>query len=119
MTLPLLKTALIALSLAAAGLFILLLRVRRAAAAVRAECAALREEEKRFRAVMDNAPFEVVLKDAEGRYVTVNKTWERLYGFSNEEVAGKLAGDVHPEKFSTPFSSYDKEVLKGGEGDRG
>lgn len=114
MTLPLLTTALIVLSLMAAGLFIPLLRARRAAAVLRAECAALREEEKRFRAVMDNAPFEVVLKDAEGRYVTVNKTWERLYGFSSEEVAGKSVGDVHPEKFATPFSSYDREVLKRG-----
>ena len=105
MTLPLLTTALIVLSLMAVGLFILLLRAKRAAAVLRAECAALREEEKRFRAVMDNAPFEVVLKDAEGRYVTVNKTWERLYGLSCEEIAGKSVGDVHPEKFSTPFSS--------------
>ena len=55
--------------------------------------ARLRESERRYHAIMEHAPDEIILKDADGRYVEASRSWWELFGLSNEEVAGKtIAG---------------------------
>ncbi|MBE9556710.1 MAG: PAS domain-containing protein [Proteobacteria bacterium] len=107
MSVPLLVTGIVILSLIAAGQYMLARRAKRTEAS-------LREAGKLFRAVMDNAPFEIILKDAEGRYVQVNKTWERLYGYSNKEAKGKTVREVIPDEYTVPLTARDAEVLRWG-----
>lgn len=112
MLLPLLTAAAGLLALLVLLQFALLRRARRENTDLRAECISLRESQRRFQAVMDNAPFEIVLKDAAGRYMQVNKAWERLYGLKTEEVLGKPVEEVLPASFSVALAHNDEEVLK-------
>src|SRR4051794_6618803 len=47
-----------------------------------------------LRAVFDNTPAAIFLKDTDGRYLWVNKAFERLHGRPAEELLGKLDREV-------------------------
>ncbi len=49
---------------------------------------AQRESEERFRAVVDNSPTKIHIKDLNGRYTMVNRQSEILFGVTNEEAKG-------------------------------
>ncbi|MBI3710010.1 MAG: PAS domain S-box protein, partial [Proteobacteria bacterium] len=51
--------------------------------------AALRAAEQRFRAVIDNMPIALHLKDKEGRFITVNKAFTRWTGIEAEALKGR------------------------------
>lgn len=59
---------------------------------------ALRESEERCRAVVDNSPTAISLKDTEGRYLLANKRYEEWFGISREDIAGKTRYDLYPEE---------------------
>ena len=73
---------------------------REAAERNRAE-EALRTSEERLRAVFDNTPICLSLKDIEGRYLLLNKPYEAWLGHSAEEIIGKKASE---------FLSYSADV---------
>jgi PAS domain S-box-containing protein len=75
----------------------------------------LRESERRFRAVMDNAPFVIALKDAEGRYLAVNRAWQDLTGVSSDEAVGKLPNEVYRSNSADEVAKLDRAVLEKGE----
>ena len=50
---------------------------------------ALRESEARFRAILDNAPLEISLRDMDGRYLLVNPAWSRFHDLTDEAVRGR------------------------------
>ncbi len=75
--------------------------------------AALSEREAQLRAIMDNAPAEIYLKDGDGRYLRINRRYEDLWGVKDEEVRGKLPGDIHaPEAFAEASRAHDLAVLQ-------
>ncbi|TDI60157.1 MAG: PAS domain S-box protein, partial [Alphaproteobacteria bacterium] len=76
---------------------------------------ALRESEARFRAVVDNSPTKIHIKDAEGRYILVNPEAERLFGFTDEEVRGKTSYDIFPKEVADAFTAHDRAVMESGE----
>jgi PAS domain S-box-containing protein len=76
---------------------------------------AVRESEGRFRSVVDNSPSSVLLKDAEGRYLLVNKRFEEWYGLEAEQVLGKTAFDLFAPEFAESLWALDREVLEAGE----
>lgn len=47
---------------------------------------ALMESEARFRAIFDNSPFCLNLKDTEGRYLFANKRYEEWWGYNFEKI---------------------------------
>ncbi|HSQ51908.1 MAG TPA: PAS domain S-box protein, partial [Nitrospiraceae bacterium] len=49
----------------------------------------LRESEARLQAILDNSPGMVFLKDVEGRYLLVNRQFERAFHITRERVVGK------------------------------
>ncbi|MDI3283756.1 ATP-binding protein [Polyangium sp. 15x6] len=58
----------------------------------------LRESEKRFRTLADNAPVIIWVTDATGSCDYVNATWQRLTGQSEEEALGSgWLEPFHPE----------------------
>ena len=73
---------------------------------------ALKESEERFRVFADNSPFMFSLKDADGRYVLVNEQWEKVLGFSNDEVRGKFPKDVLPTSLISRSLKHDAEVVE-------
>ena len=49
----------------------------------------LKESEERFRSIIENAPFGYYRIDLRGLFEYVNTEWERMLGFSREDVIGR------------------------------
>ena len=63
---------------------------------------------------MNNAPVEICLRDADGRYLRINRRYEELWGVTDEGVRSKLPGDVHRQKdFAEATRSHDLAMLQG------
>ncbi len=75
---------------------------------------ALRESEERFRALFDNSPAAIYLKDRKERYILVNKQYENIFGVGSNELTGKTAFDIFPKEIAEIHSSHDQKVLASG-----
>jgi phosphoserine phosphatase RsbU/P len=64
---------------------------------------ALREGEQRLRAVMDNSPATIHLKDTEGRYLLVNRKHEEWHRTSLDDIRGQTARDIHPNEIANAY----------------
>ena len=62
--------------------------------------------------IIDSLPFPINYRDAEGRYRTCNKSYERLFGKSREELIGKLLSESHTAVDAEVISMKDKELLE-------
>ena len=72
----------------------------------------VRESEERLRAIIDNSPAVIYLKDTEGRYILVNRRWEELFRYKREEMVGKIDYDVFPEVIAEVFRTNDIKVIE-------
>ena len=75
---------------------------------------ALRESEERFNAFMDNSPAIAWMRDEQGRYVYLSRTYTRHSGRTLEECRGKTAFDLWPREIAEGFAKIDREVLRTG-----
>ncbi|MCL5278693.1 MAG: PAS domain-containing protein [Planctomycetes bacterium] len=75
---------------------------------------ALRESEERFNAFMDNSPAIAWMRDEQGRYVYLSRTYLSRYGRRLEECRGKTAFDLWPREIAEGFRRIDQEVLRTG-----
>ena len=76
---------------------------------------ALEEHRDRFQAVLDNAPAPVYAKDAEGRYLFVNRRFEEVVGVVRDEAIGRADREIVPAEVAEVFSEHDREVLEAGQ----
>jgi PAS domain S-box-containing protein len=75
---------------------------------------ALRESEERFRLLMDNSPTFAWVKDEEGRYVYLSRTYERRFGMQAADWLEKTAAELWPPKLAAAFQKSDLAVLTAG-----
>ncbi len=75
---------------------------------------ALRESRRRLQAILDNAPSVIYVKDLEGRFQLVNRSFESVAGLPGEEVIGKTDHDVFPPEQADDFRRNDREVIETG-----
>jgi len=75
---------------------------------------ALRESEARFRAVVDNLPSALLLKDVSGRYLLANKQFNAYFNPDGRDVVGKTSYDFVPKKFADQMIRHDREILESG-----
>ncbi|HEX7296026.1 MAG TPA: PAS domain S-box protein, partial [Pyrinomonadaceae bacterium] len=75
---------------------------------------ALRESRAFFNSFMDNSPAVAFMKDANGRYVYVNKPFERLFGKELSFLRGKTSFDWLPQPLASETHSHDLKVLTSG-----
>jgi PAS domain S-box-containing protein len=75
----------------------------------------LYESEERFRAFMDNTSASAWMKDEQGRYVYLNKPFERHFGVRLDDWRGKTDFEVWPPEIAEPFRRNDREVLRSGQ----
>jgi len=75
---------------------------------------ALRTSEERFRAIMDNSPALMFLKDVEGRYLLVNRKFEETFHLANGDLIGKTDEDIFPPERAAAFHVNDRKVLEAG-----
>jgi PAS domain S-box-containing protein len=74
----------------------------------------LRESEARFRAIIDNSPALIFLKDVDGRYLLVNRRFEEVFHLASRDLIGKTDEDIFPPAQAAAFRANDRTVLKGG-----
>lgn len=74
--------------------------------------AAVRDSEALLKAVLDNLPAAVHLKDIDGRYILVNKEYERAFGWSNDKARGLTIGEMHAGAVVEDTEKHDRRVLE-------
>ena len=72
----------------------------------------LKESEEQLQAIMDNSPAVIFLKDVQGRYILINRRFEKLFHVTKQEVAGKTAHDVFPREMADAFRAHDLRVFE-------
>lgn len=69
--------------------------------------------ERYQRALLDNFPFAVWLKDTESRYLTVNKAFVKIFDTPDpDQVSGRSDFDLFPGDLAERYRASDREVLK-------
>lgn len=92
----------------------LLVRSLRYAAERKRSAEELCESEARLRAILDNSPGMVFLKDTEGRYLHVNRQFERAFHVTREQVMGKTDEAIFVPEQAASFYANDLKVLQAG-----
>ncbi|MBK9446861.1 MAG: PAS domain-containing protein [Betaproteobacteria bacterium] len=73
---------------------------------------ALRQKERYQRALLDNFPFVVWLKDTESRFLAVNQTFAHTFNVSSPDVLiGKTDYDIAPREMAEGYRADDFAVL--------
>ena len=72
----------------------------------------LKESEERFKTFMDNCPALAWMKDVDGRYVYINKTFEQNIILSSESCFGKTDFDILPREVAEQLQRNDQAVLQ-------
>lgn len=75
---------------------------------------ALHTSEARLRAILDHSPAVIFLKDTQGRYLHVNRQFERQFRLDRSQVAGRTDSEIFPREQAIQFQGHDREVLRGG-----
>ena len=75
---------------------------------------ALRSSEARLRALVENAPFLINIKDLEGRYLMAGSAWLKFWNFTAEQALGKTTHQLHPNDLADQIAEHDKAVLATG-----
>ena len=101
----------IVLATSIAGVIAIFLALRLVAERPRNE-KALRESEERFRAVVDNSPTQIHIKDLEGRYILINREAEKLFSITDKDGRGKTSYDIFPKTVADSFTAHDRAVLE-------
>lgn len=58
---------------------------------------ALKQQEEKFRALLESAPDTMVIADRKGRIVLVNAHAEKIFSFERKELVGQALGMLFPE----------------------
>ncbi len=74
--------------------------------------AGMRESERRLQEVLDHAMVAIYLRDAEGRYVLVNRHWERRAGRQAADVVGKGVEEIMPPEAVDALNAHNRQVLE-------
>jgi two-component system sensor histidine kinase/response regulator len=75
----------------------------------------LQQREQYQRALLDNFPFAVWLKDTESRFLTVNQGFVELFGQRNaNDLIGKNDFDIAPADLAEGYRADDRAVLSSG-----
>ena len=72
---------------------------------------ALQDSETRLQQVLDNTSAVIFAKDNQGRYLFVNREFEKLAGRPTSEVLGHTDDEVFPPQIATRFRYNDLRVL--------
>ncbi|NLD92145.1 MAG: PAS domain S-box protein [Fibrobacter sp.] len=68
----------------------------------------------KLRAILDNMPFLVWLKDADGRFEVVNEAFASSCGYSVKSIIGKTDFDVWPQESALKYCNDDFDVMRSG-----
>jgi PAS domain S-box-containing protein len=78
---------------------------------VAARTAELRQQARYLRAIIDNVPYLVWLKDPDGRYLAVNRAIAAVAGRPADELLGRTDFDLWPKDQAERYRADDAEVM--------
>jgi PAS domain S-box-containing protein len=73
----------------------------------------LRVSQQRLQAILDNSFAVIYLKDAQGRYLLINRRYETLFHVQRDAVLGKTDHDLFPAPIADSFRANDLRALQG------
>jgi PAS domain S-box-containing protein len=76
--------------------------------------AELIETQSRLQAILDHTEAVIYAKDLEGRYILINRRYERLFGTTQAEMKGRTDHDQFPKEAADTFVANDRAVLARG-----
>ncbi|MCG6868096.1 MAG: PAS domain S-box protein, partial [Gammaproteobacteria bacterium] len=74
----------------------------------------LQENERKYRALFDNAPLSYQSLDRNGTIIDVNPAWLTTLGYDRDEVIGRYFGDFMPPEWRDRFRQRFSEFRKNG-----
>jgi PAS domain S-box-containing protein len=75
---------------------------------------ALRESRSRLRAILDNCPSMIFLKDSDGRYLQVNRQFELTFNLTPQQVFRKTDAELFSPELAAAFRATDRSVIEAG-----
>jgi PAS domain S-box-containing protein len=75
---------------------------------------ALKESEKRFQSIVDNTTSVIYIRDMQGKFLLVNRQYEKLNGLSRDQLLQKTVFDVYPPEVANVLRSNDHRALAAG-----
>jgi PAS domain S-box-containing protein len=72
---------------------------------------ALRETQLRLQGILDNTSAVIYVKGLDGRYLLVNRQYERLFHVSGEEMRSKTDFDLFPHEMAEALRANDRQAL--------
>jgi PAS domain S-box-containing protein len=75
---------------------------------------ALAEERNRLRTLIDALPDYIYVKDAQSRFIMLNKAALASTGMAHSEIVGKTDFDIFPAEFAQPFYDDEQRVITSG-----
>ena len=70
----------------------------------------LRKSEETFKAVVDQLPAAIVLKDGEGRYTLANRTYLQWFVHEDRDVVGLTTFDIFPKEVADALTAVDGRI---------
>jgi len=72
----------------------------------------LEASDERLQQILNNSTAVIFARDAEGRYLFVNRQWERVFGKPSADVVGRLDRDVRGAERAQVYRGHDQLVLE-------
>jgi PAS domain S-box-containing protein len=73
------------------------------------------DNERRMRAILDNTPSMISVKDLSGRFLMCNAEYGHILGMEIDEIVGQLCSDLFPPEVSETQRVYDRRAASEGE----
>jgi PAS domain S-box-containing protein len=73
-----------------------------------------REDAARLLKVIDNTSAVIYMRDSDGRYLLVNRQYERLFGIERKDIVGLTDHDLFPKQMADDFRANDLKALAEG-----
>ena len=74
--------------------------------------AELEKSSAQLNAILDNAPAVIYLKDTQGRYLFVNRQFEKSFALSRPQIIGHTDHEIFPGAAADDFVANDRRVLE-------
>ncbi|WP_439183341.1 PAS domain S-box protein [Carboxylicivirga taeanensis] len=75
--------------------------------------AEIKKSEEKYRALYYNAPLAYLAISSEANVLDVNPQWERMMGYTKEEITGRSFGHlIHPSQKQAMMSQLNEDVFK-------
>lgn len=75
---------------------------------------ALRENEWLLQSVLDNSPAVIYVKDREGRYLSVNRSFAELFEDPSQDFVGKTDHELFTQDRADAYRAFDRRVMETG-----